>query len=87
MKENFCILIQILLEFVPVGSIVNVSPMIQIMVWSWTGNKPLTEPVEGILVIIGSVNGLLPVWYQAINWTNDDQSRFHYMGSLGNIEF
>ena len=23
-------------------------------------------------VIIGSGNGLLPIWHQAITWTNDD---------------
>ena len=44
MNENFCILIQISLKFVPNGPIDNKSALVQVMAWCRTGNKPLPEP-------------------------------------------
>ena len=45
MNEKSCILIQILLKFVPKGPIDNESPLIQVMAWRRTGDKPLSEPM------------------------------------------
>ena len=43
--ENGFILIQIWLIFVPMGLINNKPPLILIMIWPWTGDKPLSEPM------------------------------------------
>ena len=43
MNENFCILIQILLNFVPKGPIDSKSALVQAMAWCRTGDKLLTE--------------------------------------------
>ena len=42
-NENCCILMKISLKFVPPGSINNIPPLVQIMAWRWSGNKPLSE--------------------------------------------
>ena len=39
------IAIQVLLKFVPKGHIDNITALGQVMVWHWTGDKPLSEPV------------------------------------------
>ena len=43
LNENCCILIQILLKFVPKGLISNKPAMVLIMAWHWAGDKPLSE--------------------------------------------
>ena len=43
--ENARILIKISLNFVPRGPINNISALVQIMAWCWSGNKPLSEPI------------------------------------------
>ena len=40
-NENYRILIQILLKFVPKGPIDNKSALVQVMVWRRIGDKPL----------------------------------------------
>ena len=45
LKENFRISIKISLKFVPKGSINNIPPLVQIMVWRRPGDKPLSEPM------------------------------------------
>ena len=45
MNEKFCILIEISMKFVPKGPIDNNSALIQVMAWSRTGDKPLSEPM------------------------------------------
>ena len=42
-NENFCILIQISLQFVPKDSIVSKSVLVQVMAWHQTGKKPLSK--------------------------------------------
>ena len=44
-NEKFCILINILLKFVPKVQINNIPALIQIMAWRWIGNKSLSEPM------------------------------------------
>ena len=44
-NENFCILINISLKFVPKGPIDNNPALVQIMAWRRIGDKPLSEPV------------------------------------------
>ena len=44
-NENFCILIEISLKFVPKGPIDNNSALVQIMAWRRIGDKPLSEPM------------------------------------------
>ena len=44
-NENVWILIKILLNFVPKGSINNIPVLVQIMSWRRTGDKPLSEPM------------------------------------------
>ena len=41
----FVFFIWFLLKFVPLGPIDNKSALIQVMVWCWTDDKPLPEPV------------------------------------------
>ena len=45
MKEKCCILIPILLKFVPKGPIDNKSELVQVMTWRRTGEKPLPEAI------------------------------------------
>ena len=42
---NEKILILISLKFVPMSPIDNMSALVQVMVWCWTGSKPLPEPI------------------------------------------
>ena len=44
-NENLCILIQILLYFVPKGPINNIAAVDPIRAWRRTGDKPLSEPM------------------------------------------
>ena len=44
-NENFCILIDISLKFVPKGQVSSIPPLVQIMTWSRKGDKPLSEPM------------------------------------------
>ena len=44
-NENFRILIEISLKFVPKGPINNISALVQIMAWRRPGDKPLSEPM------------------------------------------
>ena len=43
LNENVWISINISPKFVPKGPINNIPALVQIMAWSWTGNKPLYE--------------------------------------------
>ena len=45
MNEKFCISIRISLKFVPNGPIDNKLPLVQVMAWHWTDDKPLPEPM------------------------------------------
>ena len=45
MNEKLCILIRILLKFVPKGPMNNKPAMFQVMAWRWIGDKPLPEPM------------------------------------------
>ena len=45
LNENLCILMEILLKFVPRGPINNIPALFQIMAWRRPGNKPLSGPV------------------------------------------
>ena len=45
MNEKLRILIRISLKFVPKGPIDNKSALVWVMVWHWTGDEPLSEPV------------------------------------------
>ena len=40
LNENYCIVLQISLEFVPGGLIDAKSKLVQVMAWCQTGNKP-----------------------------------------------
>ena len=44
LNENVWIVIEILLMFVPKGSINNIPALVQIMAWRRPGDKPLSEP-------------------------------------------
>ena len=44
-NENVGISIKISLKFIIKGPINNIPAMVQIMVWRWSGHKPLSEPV------------------------------------------
>ena len=44
MNENFGIVIQISLKFVPKGPIDIKPALVQVMAWRRPGNKPLSEP-------------------------------------------
>ena len=45
LNENCCILVKISLKFVPQGPINNITSLVQIMDWLWSGDKPLSEPM------------------------------------------
>ena len=45
LKENVCMLTEISLHFVSMGSIVNKSALVQIMAWHLTDDKPLSKPM------------------------------------------
>ena len=42
-SDNACILIQILLKYIPKGPVDNKSALAQILAWHWTAKKPLSE--------------------------------------------
>ena len=44
-NEKFCILVKILLKFVPKGPIDNNPALFHIMAWRQIGDKPLSEPM------------------------------------------
>ena len=44
-NENVWISIKISLKFVPKGQINNIPPLVQIMAWRRSGDKPLSEPM------------------------------------------
>ena len=45
--KNCCILIEILMKFVPKGPISNIPALVQVMAWCWSSNKPLSESMMG----------------------------------------
>ena len=45
LNENFCVLIQISLAFVPKDPIDYKSALVQVLAWHQTGDKPLPEPM------------------------------------------
>ena len=45
LNENVRILLKISLKFVTSGPINNIPALVQVMVWRWTGDKPLSEPM------------------------------------------
>ena len=45
LNENVWILLIISLKFVPKVWINNIPALVQIMAWSWSGDKPLSEPI------------------------------------------
>ena len=49
--KNVLILIKISVKFIPKGPINNIPALVQIMAWRRPGNKPLTEPITGILLM------------------------------------
>ena len=50
LNENVRISIKISLKFVPKGPINNNPALLQIMVWRWSGDKPLSEPMVASLL-------------------------------------
>ena len=51
LTENVCILIQIWLKFVPTCPVNNVSPLHLVVVWCWTGDKPLPETMMSQFIV------------------------------------
>ena len=45
LNENVSISIKMSLKFLPYGPINNIQPLVQIMTWRRTGDKPLSEPM------------------------------------------
>ena len=45
LKENIWISINILLKFIPKGPINDIPALVQVMAWSQSGDKPLSEPM------------------------------------------
>ena len=70
LNENIWIAINISLSFVPKGPIDNISALVQIMAWRWSGDKPLSEPMMVSLLTHICVtqpqwvNRLLIPWFQ-----------------------
>ena len=58
---KFCILIKILLKFVPKGSMDNKPALVQIMAWCGLGHKPLSEPVYVYIYIYIYVTKLFSI--------------------------
>ena len=50
LNENIWISIKFSLKFVPMGSINNISALVQIMAWRRPGDKPLCEPMMNSLL-------------------------------------
>ena len=44
-NEKCCVLIKILLKFVPKGPVESISALVWIMAWRRIGDKPLSEPI------------------------------------------
>ena len=69
MNENWCILIQISLKFVPKDPIDNKSVMVQVMAWHRTGDKPLLNQCwPSSLTHICGTRGDVLTWKSF--WTN-----------------
>ena len=67
MNEKFCILIRILLKFVPKGLIDNKSELIQEMAWHRSGDEPLSESM--VVSLLRHICVTWPEWVNQV-WTN-----------------
>ena len=70
LNERRYMLIQILLRYVHEGPVDNESMLIQVMIWSWTGEEPLLEPMmtKFLMTMIISI-----MWFDKI----DKGKHFH----------
>ena len=50
-NENVWILIKISLKFVPMGPVNNTKSFVETMAWRQAGNKPLSQPMMGSLLM------------------------------------
>ena len=60
LNENVRILIKIALKIVPKGPINNIPPLVQIMAWRRSGDKPLSEPV--MVSLLTHISVTRPQW-------------------------
>ena len=68
-NENGCILIKFSLKYVRKGSIDNNLPLVQIMAWRRSGDKPLSEPV--MIILPTHICVTRPQWVNTL-WPSDD---------------
>ena len=50
---------QLFLDLAPKGPVDSMSPLVQIMAWHWTGDKPLPEPVMSQVTYAYTVKSLI----------------------------
>ena len=73
---NLCIFIPILLKFVPKGLVDNNLALVQIMVWGWKCDKPLSEPM-----LTRFTDAY--VWHQGeMNWPRLHSTMFWFKGDV-----
>ena len=65
LAANICILIDIPLKFNPKGPVDKIQPLVQIMMWCWPGNKPLSEPMFQSLLM--HLCGSWPQWVNKVS--------------------
>ena len=66
LNENVRISIKISLKFAPKVPINDISSLVQIMAWYWTGDKPLSEPMMVSLLMHICVTR--PQWVNTLNF-------------------
>ena len=63
LNENYRIPIKISLKFVPRSPIDNKPALVQVMVWRWTGNKPLPAPnMTQLIDAYVALGGCIALW-------------------------
>ena len=70
LNENVSISIKIWLKFVPEGSIVDISSLVQIMAWRRPGDMPLSEPMMTSLLM--HICFTRPLWVNTLGPRQND---------------
>ena len=86
--DNFWILIEISVKYVPYGLIDNIAALVQIMTWRRTGDKPLSEPM--LIYCTGTYmhNSAVTSWYIQHKYLRSKywclSARLQYIQSISN---
>ena len=81
LNENVWISLQIWLKFVPKVPINNIPPLVQIMAWRRSGDKPLFEPM--MISLLTHICVTRPQWWPFCSgvkvWTEDEMTFYDFV--------